>query len=705
MTVGHKLPRRFRGRQAIAALLFSMLVPVALTAQQPAEEPGKPVDGPAFGVAGPRPSKIEGPAADRMVAEWMLRMGGSIVLEGQRKPITDLADLPTTDFQIHTLNFTGITMYAASLQDELRKLPPLPHLKELYINGRLWYDQPAPRVQATIALFSEAKELEKFVMSKPVQTYIPFNDLALKTLTSLPDLKEVRIHQTRSSGMSLAAFPLTHLDLNYVVTFNDSGMAGLKGKTTLQRLYLRGTSITDAGIQNLSDLTNLVELDLSDVSMTDQGLAALSKLTKLRRLNLQSADVTDAGLDALKSMAALEELSLYRTKVTNAGLAKLAGLTNLRTVDLRYSRVTTAGVRDLAAKLPKTELFMLESSQREPKRAMAASDVATRGDAAVSEWLRAIGGKVQMADGKITAVSLNGTSITDREFVVLGKLPQLTQLSLQHTEVSTIGLEQLAAIRTLERLDLGHTLLGDNALPMLASLTNLRALHMPSTLVEGTGLASLKGLSNLRELDLGNSPIADEGMEQLAQLTGLESLNLRHTDLTDAGMSHLAALKNLKRLDLTSVDITEKGLVALASLSALEDLDLSFTRSAEPGLEMITQLTGLKRLGLEQTSITDTGMAWVAKLPKLEALNLNYTPVSDAGLAQLANNHAFTELRLDRTDVTDKSLTWLAGQTNLKYLDLYHTQLTEQGFNSVRKALPKAEINWSLDASRARRRT
>ena len=106
--------------------------------------------------AGAAPGEIVGPAADRMVAEWMLRMGGSIVLEGQRKPITDLADLPTTDFRIHTLNFTGITMYAASLQDELRRLPALPHLKELYINGRLWYDQPAPRVQATIALFSEA---------------------------------------------------------------------------------------------------------------------------------------------------------------------------------------------------------------------------------------------------------------------------------------------------------------------------------------------------------------------------------------------------------------------------------------------------------------------------------------------------------------------------------------------------------------------
>jgi hypothetical protein len=63
------------------------------------------------------------------------------------------------------------------------------------------------------------------------------------------------------------------------------------------------------------------------------------------------------------------------------------------------------------------------------------------------------------------------------------------------------------------------------------------------------------------------------------------------------------------------------------------------------------------------------------------------------------------ELKLDRTDLTDKSLSWLMAQKNLKYLDLYHTQLSEQGFNSVKKALPNANINWSLDAARARRRT
>lgn len=48
-------------------------------------------------------------SADRMVAERMLRMGGSVIIEGQRNPVSDLSDLPRTDFQVRGLNFTGIT--------------------------------------------------------------------------------------------------------------------------------------------------------------------------------------------------------------------------------------------------------------------------------------------------------------------------------------------------------------------------------------------------------------------------------------------------------------------------------------------------------------------------------------------------------------------------------------------------------------------
>ena len=96
-------------------------------------------------------------------------------------------------------------------------------------------------------------------------------------------------------------------------------------------------------------------------------------------------------------------------------------------------------------------------------------------------------------------------------------------------------------------------------------------------------------------------------------------------------------------------------------------------------------------------------MEWRA-IPKLEGES-QHTPVTDVGFEKLYGNTSFSELKLDRTDLTDKSLSWLTGQKNLKYLDLYHTLMTEPGFLTLKKAQPKTEINWSLDAARTRRRT
>src|SRR6266404_877952 len=353
------------------------------------------------------PACAQDSSPDRIVAEWMLRMGGSVVLEGQRRPITDLADLPTSDFRLHTLNFTGVTQWAFALEDELKRLPPLPHLKEVYVNGRLWYDQPVPLVASTMRLLASSPALEKVILSKPVQTYVPFDDTVLQGLEPLTRLQELRVHQTRIPGSALAPFPLLkYLDLNYDRTFNDQGMSSLKSMAGLSKLYLRGTSVTDLGLKNLSGLTNLTELDLADTGITDTGLSSLAGLTKLRRLNLQAANVTDAGLDGLRAMTALEELSLYRTKVSNAGLAKLSNLKNLRSLDLRYSRTTAAGVKELVAGIPNCKVFFQDSSNRESSRKAEVESVADKGEQAIAEWLRSIGAKVQMKEGHVVALSL-----------------------------------------------------------------------------------------------------------------------------------------------------------------------------------------------------------------------------------------------------------------------------------------------------------
>src|SRR5438874_1420789 len=113
----------------------------------------------------------------------------------------------------------------------MKRLPPLSHLKEVYVNGRLWYDQPIPLVASTLILL---------------------DDTVLKNLEPLKDLQELRVHQTRIPGNNLAGFTsLKFLDLNYDRSFNDRGAASLKAMTGLTKLYLRGTSVTDAGLRNL----------------------------------------------------------------------------------------------------------------------------------------------------------------------------------------------------------------------------------------------------------------------------------------------------------------------------------------------------------------------------------------------------------------------------------------------------------------------
>ena len=117
-------------------------------------------------------------------------------------------------------------MGAWGLRDELSRLPAIPHLKELYMNGRLWYSQPDTLVADTIgAVFVGRPSLEKFVLSKPVQTYIPMEDTVVERMAMLPGLEEMRLHQTRLPGDALAPFTkLKHLDLSHNIFFDDRGL-------------------------------------------------------------------------------------------------------------------------------------------------------------------------------------------------------------------------------------------------------------------------------------------------------------------------------------------------------------------------------------------------------------------------------------------------------------------------------------------------
>src|SRR5262249_35357598 len=145
----------------------------------------------------------------------------------------------------------------------------------------------------------------------------------------------------------------------------------------------------------------------------DPGVAQLRGMTKLKKLSLQGAALSDEGIKVLAGMTDLEELNLYATKITNAAVEVLQELKKLRTVDLRYARMTRAGVDRLVAAVQKCDVTFLDPSPRPPVPADADRRLADDSDAAASEWVKAIGGKAIVEDGRLREISLSTTSVTD----------------------------------------------------------------------------------------------------------------------------------------------------------------------------------------------------------------------------------------------------------------------------------------------------
>src|SRR5437867_3275916 len=125
---------------------------------------------------------------DRAVAEWVLRCGGSVVLEGSDARIWDLAALPAGDLRLRTVNLVSVVLEPS----EFQRLSGLSHLKELYVSGRTWHSMPAKVSAETLRYFGSLTSLEKFILSLPVQTEIPLQDDAIAGLAPLVRLRELR---------------------------------------------------------------------------------------------------------------------------------------------------------------------------------------------------------------------------------------------------------------------------------------------------------------------------------------------------------------------------------------------------------------------------------------------------------------------------------------------------------------------------------
>ena len=290
---------------------------------------------------------------------------------------------------------------------------------------------------------------------------------------------------------------------------------------------------------------NVITVNLRDTSATDDVLEHIAALKKIRSLLLNELQITKKGLAHLaEGKPPLLNLDLRGCPVDNAALAHISELTTLKAVRLNgVSGATTVddgGMKHLKG-LVNLKVLALDGL-----------------------WVSEIGLEELTNLKKIEELYLKSTTVSDDGLALLSNYPKLKKLRLAFGQISDAGLPHLSGIKTLEELDLSEN----------SSLTNV-------------GLEHLAPLTSLRKLNLWRLAISDDGIKNLAPLTNLEWLNLDNTQLSDAGLVALKDMKALTFLHLGSTSVSDTGLAQLEHLTNLKDLKVTRTPVTAEGVAQL----------------------------------------------------------------------------------------------------------------------
>jgi formylglycine-generating enzyme required for sulfatase activity/serine/threonine protein kinase len=234
---------------------------------------------------------------DRRAAEWVLRIGGRIMIAFDgKKVLVEAGDgLPREDFVVA---YVGLSHNALVKDEHLHNLRGLTALRELDL-------------RATAV-----------------------GDTGLKNLGELRGLRILSLDSTRVT---------------------DEGLRHLRAMQGLRYLTFVGTAASDAGLEHLKGLRQLTALSLG--SPKEAGFASLATLPHLAALNIQpNRTLTDRNTATLNRFPKLTVLVLNHAGVDDGYIECLSQLTKIRQLVLIGSSITDDGFAALKAALPKCKI-------------------------------------------------------------------------------------------------------------------------------------------------------------------------------------------------------------------------------------------------------------------------------------------------------------------------------------------------------------
>lgn len=279
--------------------------------------------------------------------------------------------------------------------------------------------------------------------------------------------------------------------------------------------------------------------------------------------------------------------------------------------------------------------------------------------AADPTWMDRAGGSVERdKQGRIIALDLRSSWVTDSDLREGARLADLKRLDLSLTRISDHGLKELRDAPAIEDLNLYY-----------------------AEQVTDEGMAAVRGWKRLRRLNLRGTKITDTTLEHLAGISTLQSLDIGFAQVTDSGLDNLSALTDLKEVTIGGNKLTDSGLQFLRQLPGLTYVNLSGSQRTDSGLWSL--------------SLTETGVDSIAVLTELRELRLGGTAIGARGLEKLKGLRKLERLNLQGCKrIGDDAATVLASFESLRSLDLNGSAMTESAVAELRRKLPKCEIRY-----------
>lgn len=386
----------------------------------------------------------------------------------------------------------------------------------------------------------------------------------------------MQVHRSRDAMIDLVSFGAVevtegHWDLLQPAT------------DTLQTLHLSQTKSVAGGLASVAEFTNLASLSLRGCAWVDDEELKHLAGRKLTHLNLQGTPVTDRGLAAI-DLSRLRLLDLTGCAgVTDAGLDRLHGGHSLTNLELEGTSITLDGFERLRTALPEAKLQVRATSlmQTFGKVEDVGScwlenrqqvDSLLRFFALPHDWSTGVysppsgapfmmlrGPAVGPALADILAAMPNSNSVLLAETSITGGFEAASD-SVRRIRLSEltgeVDLSSLAAVESLETLEIGSTPIPEGLIAKLSELPSLRGLSFYSSPLPAGELKSLPLLPSLRGIELGGITVAEADLLAIAECESLTGVSFSTMEIPDEVAAAVAALPNLTHLTLYHTSVS-----------------------------------------------------------------------------------------------------------------------------------------------------